>query len=396
VLERLAAVIAVLALAGCSGGSGTASTDAPAPGTCGAAPVTGSPALKTTRIANGLRSPVDLQAPPGDCRLFVVEQPGLIRVMRNGALVGAPFLDIASRVRSGGEQGLLGLAFHPRFADNGRFFVNYTDSNGDTHIAEFRADSPAGDSASASTERLLLLVRQPFDNHNGGGLAFGLDGFLYIGLGDGGSAGDPQGNGQNLGTHLGKLLRIDVDSGNPYGIPRDNPFVSRTGALPEIWAYGLRNPWRFAFDRATGDLLIGDVGQSAVEEIDLARGGGLNFGWNVMEGSSCFRPASGCNTAGLTLPILEYRHTEGCSVTGGMVYRGRRMPFLQGTYFYADYCTHFIRSLRVEGGAAVDRRERTPELGGGLGSVSSFGVDADGEIYILDLDGEVYRIDPAA
>jgi glucose/arabinose dehydrogenase len=396
---RSAGALALALLAGCGGGGGDDAGQAPpttsAP-TCGVVvPVSGSPSLRTTRVASGLRSPVDLQAAAGDCRLFVVEQGGRIRVIRDGAVASASFLDVASRLSSGGERGLLGLAFHPRYAENRRLFVYYTNPGGDLHISEFRASG--ADAADPGSEKLLLLIRHPtFGNHNGGGIAFGPDGFLYLGVGDGGSGGDPSGNGQNLGTHLGKLLRIDVDAASPYAVPRDNPFVSRSGALPEIWAFGLRNPWRFAFDRVTGDVIIGDVGQNAVEEIDLgARRGGENFGWNVMEGTSCFRPSSGCNSAGLVGPIAEYRHPDGCSVTGGVVYRGGRMPFLQGTYFYSDYCRPFVRSFRVAGGAAVDRRDLTSQLGAGLDSVSSFGTDTDGEVYIVDHDGEIYRIDPA-
>jgi glucose/arabinose dehydrogenase len=245
---------------------------------------------------------------------------------------------------------------------------------------------------------MLLFVTQPFPNHNGGGLAFGRDGKLYIGLGDGGSGGDPLGNGQSLLTYLGKMLRIDVDAGMPYGVPADNPFVSRSAALPEIWALGLRNPWRFAFDRQTGELYIGDVGQSAREEIDVAPAGrgGDNYGWSIMEGFACFRPASGCPTAGLTLPVLDYGHGEGCSVTGGVVYRGCRMPGYQGTYFYGDYCSAFIRSFRFVGGQVTDQRDWTAALGRGIDNISSFGVDADGEMYIVDHQGEVYRVVPAS
>jgi glucose/arabinose dehydrogenase len=377
------------------GGSETSSPDA-SDATCGGsgAVVTNAVALTTTRIATGLTSPLDLQSPPGECRLFVVEQAGRIRIVRDGASP-ITFLDITSRVLSGGERGLLGLAFHPRYADNGRFFVNYTDRNGDTHVAEFRSAGGGADTADPGSERPLLFVDQPFPNHNGGGLAFGPDGFLYIGLGDGGSAGDPQGNGQNLATFLGKMLRIDVDSATPYAVPPDNPFVARAGARGEIWEFGLRNPWRFAFDRENGQLVIGDVGQDATEEIDLGlRSGGENFGWNVTEGSGCFRPSAGCNRTGLTLPIAEYPHGSACSVTGGVVYRGRRMPFLHGTYFYSDYCQPFVRSFRIENRTAVDARDRTSELGRGLNHVTSFGTDADGEAYIVDQDGEIYRIDP--
>ena len=244
-------------------------------------------------------------------------------------------------------------------------------------------------------------MRQPFANHNGGGLAFGNDGFLYIGLGDGGSGGDPQGNGQNPATRLGKMLRIDVSATTaPFAIPSDNPFVGRSGTLPEIWAVGLRNPWRFSFDRTTGDLYIGDVGQGALEEIDVglaSRRGGENYGWNTMEGSRCFSPSSGCNMTGLTLPVAEYGRSDGFSVTGGVVYRGCRMPGYAGTYFYADYGTGLIRSFKLDNGRATDPRDWTSVLGGGRTIVnpSSFGVDADGEVYIVDYSGSVYRIGPA-
>jgi glucose/arabinose dehydrogenase len=388
---------AVLVACGSDGTSPTPVPTASSGPDCSAAPVSGTPQLTTVRIASGLSSPLDLQSIPGDrTRLFVVEQGGRIRVLRGGTVLPTPFLDISGRISSGGERGLLGLAFHPAYAQNGRFFVNYTDPNGHTHIAEFHA-SPTADVADAASERQILFVTQPFANHNGGGLAFGNDGMLYIGLGDGGSAGDPLGNGQSLQTHLGKILRIDVDRGQPFAIPPDNPFVANAAALPAIWAYGLRNPWRFAFDRATGDLYIGDVGQGAVEEVDVglaSRRGGENYGWSVMEGSRCFRPAAGCPTAGLTLPVAEYTHGEGCSITGGVVYRGCRMAGYHGTYFYADYCTAIIRSFRLVNGQALDQRDWTAALGRGIGGVTSFGVDADGEVYIVDPDGEVYRIQP--
>ena len=362
--------------------------------------MSGTPPLTTQRVVGeGLLFPVDLQAPEGDhARLFVVEQAGRIRIVRNGA-VAATFLDIESRVGSGGERGLLGLAFHPRYAENGRFFVNYTDHAGDTHISEFRAQPPASDAADPGSERQLLFVPQPFPNHNGGGLAFGNDGRLYIALGDGGSGGDPFGNGQDLGTPLGKILRIDVDGAAPFAVPPDNPFLGTPGAFPAVWAYGLRNPWRISFDRATGDLLIGDVGQDVLEEVDVglaSRGGGENYGWNVMEGSRCFGGPGTCSAAGLTLPVVEYSHGDGCSITGGYVYRGCRMPGYHGTYFYGDYCTALVRSFRLQNGAATDQRDWTSALSHGVDSISSFGVDADGEIYIVDHRGEVYRIVPGS
>jgi glucose/arabinose dehydrogenase len=395
---RLAALALATMLPGCGGGSSTGPEPTPSdPGSGGCTPVAGTPSLTTTRILSGLSSPLDLQAPSGDrSRVFVVEQPGRIRVVRNGALLGGPFLDISSRVSFGGEQGLLGLAFHPRYAENGRFFVNYTDVSGNTNIAEFHA-APGADVADAASERLILFVAQPFSNHNGGGMTFGSDGFLYIGLGDGGSGGDPFGNGQSLGTLLGKMLRIDVDRGSPYAVPPDNPFVARAGARSEIWSYGLRNPWRFSVDRATGDLYIGDVGQDRREEIDVglaSRHGGENYGWNVMEGFLCFDPPSGCDTSGLTLPVLDYG--SGCSVIAGPVYRGCRMPGYQGTFFYGDFCEGFIRSFRLAGSAATEQRDWTGQLGGGVDNLSAFGVDADGEMYMLDLDGDVFKVVPSS
>ena len=389
-------------LSGCGGATSPDPTPSPTPSSaaCGAgAPVPGTPALTTQLVVRGLSAPLDLQVPSGDrARLFVVEQGGRIRIVRNGAVTAQSFLDISGRISSGGEQGLLGLAFHPRYSENGRFYVNYTDPRGDSHVSELRVSGNA-DVADANSERELLFVRQPFANHNGGGLAFGNDGFLYAGFGDGGSGGDPFGNGQNLGTQLGKMLRIDVDHGNPFAIPADNPFTNTSGAVPSIWAYGLRNPFRFAFDRATGDLYIGDVGQSRVEEIDVglaSRRGGENYGWNVTEGSQCFQPASGCNRAGITLPVAEYGHSDGCSVTGGVVYRGCRMPGYAGTYFYSDYCNAFVRSFRFVNGQATDARDWTAQLGRGLDRPTSFGTDADGEVYLVDQDGEVYRIVPAS
>ncbi len=395
----------LLALGACGGSDSTSPTPAvsasPTAAACSAVPVGGQPTLTTTLFVRGLSNPLDFQVPAGErARAFVVEQGGRIRVVRGGTLVAAPFLDIAARISAGGERGLLGLAFHPRYSENGRFYVNYTDRSGDTHISEFRASPPSADAVDPGTERELLFVRQPFANHNGGGLAFGNDGMLYAGLGDGGSGGDPLGNGQSLSTPLGKLLRMNVDAGTPFAVPSDNPFVARAGAFGAIWAYGLRNPWRFAFDRVTGDLFIADVGQNAVEEVDFAaapRRGGENYGWNVMEGSRCYQPASGCNQTGLTLPVVEYTHSQGnCSITGGVVYRGCRVPGYAGHFFYADFCSGMIRSLRMQGGQAVDQRDWTAALGRGIDAPAAFGVDDEGEIYIVDhQDGEVYKVVPA-
>jgi glucose/arabinose dehydrogenase len=389
---------------GCGGaGPSTSGTPSPTPtsSTCAAGSVVeGTPTIRATRIANGFSAPLDLQSAAGDrARLFVVEQRGRIRVIRNGSVVATPFLDLSSKVSAtGSERGLLGLAFHPQFGTNGRFYVNYTDRSGHTHISEFRAPSPGNDTADPSTERELLFVAQPFENHNGGGLAFGTDGRLYIGLGDGGSGGDPFGNAQNPGVLLGKMLRVDVDSGTPYAVPADNPFTGRAGFRPEIWAIGLRNPWRFAFDRATGDLYIGDVGQSALEEVDIglaSRRGGENYGWNTMEGSRCFSPSNGCAATGLTLPVTEYGRSQGYSITGGVVYRGCRMPGYAGHYFYADYGSGMIRSFRLANGVAADTRDWSASGARLIDHPSSFGVDADGEIYLVDYDGEIYRLEPA-
>jgi glucose/arabinose dehydrogenase len=336
------------------------------------------------RIVSGLERPVYLTH-AGDTtgRLFVVEQSGRIRILQNGALLADPFLDLTDLVNdSGNEQGLLGLAFHPDYAANGLFFVNYTDANGDTAVVRYSvsADPNRADPASA---KMILQVAQPFPNHNGGDLAFGPDGYLYIGLGDGGSAGDPQGNGQNLKALLGKLLRIDVNPGDPYGIPPDNPFVGHPEARPEIWAYGLRNPWRYSFDRATGDLYIADVGQNAYEEIDYQPAGsqgGENYGWNFMEGA---HPFKGQAPAGLTAPVAEYSHqVGGCSVTGGYVYRGPSLPALNGVYLYGDYCSGQVWALYRSGSSWEN-----VALLNAFFTISSFGEDANGEVYVLDHGG---------
>jgi len=349
------------------------------------------PALRL--VASGLSAALFVTAPPGDTsRVLIVQQTGQVRVLRNDTLLATPFLDISGLVSCCGEQGLLGLAFHPQYAANGFFFVNYTDATGSTRVARYRvsANPNVADQGSAS---IVLTQAQPFSNHNGGMLAFGPDGYLYIGLGDGGSGGDPLGNGQNLGTLLGKLLRIDVDGASPYAVPATNPFVGVAGVRPEIWASGLRNPWRFSFDRITGDLYIGDVGQSAREEVDVqpaASPGGQNYGWNVMEGFICYAAVS-CSQTGLTLPVLDYPHTDGCAITGGYVYRGARVPILAGRYLYSDYCTGFVRSFRFQGGQATDPRDWSMNLPLG-GSVTSFGEDARGEVYVAIQSGSVYRI----
>lgn len=334
-------------------------------------------------VARGLRNPVAITN-AGDDRLFVVEQRGTIRVVTGGELVAEPFLDITDRVTDGGERGLLGLAFPEGHATTGRYYVYYTDRNGNTVVSRFTADGNTTDPAS---EQVVLTQEQPYGNHNGGQLAFGPDGFLYIGLGDGGSGGDPHGNGQDLTTFLGKLLRIDV-SGEMYTVPGSNPFVGMGNARHEIWAYGLRNPWRFSFDALTGDLFIADVGQNAFEEVNLqsaGSAGGENYGWNVMEASACFEPADGCDLSGLTLPIIEYPHGGdwGRSISGGYVYRGPSAGSLEGAYVFGDYVSGRIWTARAD-----DGWEPELLLESGL-RISTFGVGAGGELYVADHGGGV-------
>jgi glucose/arabinose dehydrogenase len=347
------------------------------------------PAVALRRIVAGLSSPVQVtHAGDRSGRLFIVEQGGRIRILKNGRLLPRPFLDITSKVTSGGEMGLLSVAFHPRFVENGRFFVNYTTGEGErlrSVVAEYRV-SPDADVA-ATVERVLLEVSQPFRNHNGGLNLFGPDGMLYIGFGDGRSGGDPMNNGHRLDTQLGKLLRIDVDGGTPYRAPSDNPFVGRAGARGEIWAYGLRNPWRFSFDRTTGRLFVGDVGQNRLEEVDIVERG-KNYGWRVMEGTSCYNPASGCTREGLELPIAEYDHAADCSITGGYAYRGTRIPGLAGRYLFGDYCSGRIWALTETGGA----RWTMTQVSSTDLRISSFGEDAAGEVYVVDHSGAVYLI----
>ena len=373
-------ILCLLALAGCR-----RDTISPGPNSSG---------VGLQEVVSGLDFPLFLTAPPGDAdRLFIVEKGGRIRIVRNGSLLAAPFLDLSAKVSGGGEQGLLGLAFHPDYAANGRFVVDYTDRHGDTRIAVYRVSSNP-DLADPASEQIILTVAQPFSNHNGGMVVFGPDGKLYIGMGDGGSGGDPQGNGQNRNALLGKLLRLEVSATGQGSVPADNPFVGEQGARPEIWSYGLRNPWRFSFDRQTRDLYLADVGQNAHEEVDVSTaagqfGRGLNFGWNRMEGSSCYSPSSGCDQNGLVLPALDYGHSQGCSITGGYVYRGSAIPAIQGLYFYADYCEGWVRSFRWNGSATAEEREWASLRPGG--QVTSFGEDARGELYVLSSNGKVFR-----
>jgi glucose/arabinose dehydrogenase len=349
------------------------------------------------QVAAGLSFPVLVTAAPGDTgRLFIVEKGGKVRVIKHGALLPAPFIDLGGRVTTGSEQGLLGMAFHPT---DGRVVLSFTVSGptggGRSQLSTFTvgADPDVLDPAS---EQLVLAVDQPYTNHNGGHVAFGPDGFLYFGLGDGGSGGDPQGHGQDRGDLLGSLLRLDLDHGLPYTVPATNPFVGQAGMRGELWNWGLRNPWRFSFDRANGNLYIADVGQNAWEEVDVqpaASAGGENYGWAIMEGTHCYGSSS-CNRTGLVLPKLEYGHADGCSITGGYVYRGQAIPTLAGTYFYSDYCSGWIRSFVYAGGAAT-----SPAAWPALdthGQVTSFGEDARGELYVVTAGGTIYRIAPGS
>jgi len=352
-------------------------------------PLPGNFTLALQSVASGLSNPVYVTTPPGDSRLFVVEQAGRIRIVQNGQLATTPFLDITSRVASGGERGLLSVAFHPQFQSNGFFYVYFTGLSGEIRVERF-AVSANPDVANGASSKVILTVSHPRSNHNGGLALFGPDGMLYLGLGDGGGAGDPDKNGQNPNTLLGALLRINVDGGDPYSIPAGNPFANRNDARPEIWAIGLRNPWRFAFDAVDGFLYVADVGQDVLEEVNVipSSRSGANFGWNVMEGSSCYA-ASACSKTGLEIPPVEYSHSGGgCSITGGFVYRGSALPEIAGHYFYSDYCAGFIRSFRYSNGVATD--QRTWDLGN-LGSVTSFGRDAAGELYLTTSGGRVYK-----
>ena len=338
-------------------------------------------------VASGFRSPVAISN-ADDERLFVVEQRGRIQVLVNGEVAAEPFLNIQDRVTSGGEQGLLGMAFPQDHAATGRFYVYYTDNNGNTVVSRFEA---SGNFTDPATEQILLTQEQPYRNHNGGQLAFGPDGYLYVGLGDGGNGGDPHGYGQDLSTFLGKLLRIDV-SGDMYTVPSSNPFVGQGGARHEIWAYGLRNPWRFSFDSATGDLYIADVGQNAWEEVNLqpaASTGGENYGWKVMEANACYEPRQNCDRSGLGAPIIAYPHGGewGSSISGGYVYRGPGAGSLEGAYVFADYVSGRIWSARASS-------DWQPELLLDSGfRISTFGVGANDELFVADHQaGVIYRL----
>jgi glucose/arabinose dehydrogenase len=408
ILSGIAALLViVLALAACSGDdpgpqAGPATT---APSTTRAASTTEAPSttaaeartassaqfraarVRLVRVAQ-LEQPVAMALRPGERTLYVAEQVGRVRAIRDGRLDPTPVVDIADQVTAGGEQGLLGLAFSP----DGRYlYLHYTDEDGDHQIAGLAMRDRQADPGS---QRSLLRIDDPYGNHNGGQLAFGPDGLLYIAFGDGGGGGDPLGSGQSLDTLLGKILRIDPrpSGGRPYRVPADNPFVGRDGARPEIWDYGLRNPWRFSFDAATRDLWIGDVGQNAYEEVNFepAGSGGRNYGWNRREGLHAYN--GGERPDGAVDPVIEYGREGGaCTVIGGFVYRGRRIPGLQGAYLYGDYCAGWVRAARTRDGEVLEQRD----LGLQVPGLSSFGADAAGELYALSLGGDVLRIAPA-
>ena len=418
--HRLAAAIAaglVLLVAACSQGqeaplpsatptaaaaaspSATAAPSASAgPSLSPSAPATG---FDPERVGLSLEPVVDQLVEPlavthagdGSGRIFVLEQRGQIRVVEDGRLAGDPFLNIGDRLTAGGERGLLGLAFHPSFPDDPRFFVDYTDLEGDTVVSSFTVPSPDADRADLDSEEVLLRIDQPFPNHNGGALAFGPDGYLYISSGDGGGGGDPMDRGQRLDTLLGKILRIDVNGDavdGRYSIPADNPFADGNGGEPEILHLGLRNPWRMSFDRETGDLWIGDVGQGSWEEVDVARAGAgsLNFGWNRMEGFECFEPED-CDPTEFTAPVTAYGHDLGCSVIGGNVYRGTRQPLLVGGYVYSDYCGGNLWLLDPTSDGPID----APPVAETGSQISAIGEDESGELYATDFgSGQLLHI----
>lgn len=356
------------------------------------------PALALQQVATGLTFPVLLTAPAGDSRQFIVERPGRIRIMQNGVLLPTPFLDIRNRVSSGGERGLLSMAFHPQYASNGYLFIYLTDLAGNINIERLSVSPLNPNQADPASALTVLTVAHPaYTNHYGGQVNFGPDGYLYLATGDGGGIGDPLANAQNPAALLGKMLRIDVDHSSqaqPYAIPADNPFVGQPGLRGEIWAYGLRNPWRYNFDLTDRLLYIADVGQDVNEEVDITPSiqGGNNYGWNLMEGRACYQAAS-CSQAGLTLPAFEYAHgagnINGCSITGGYVYRGAALPELAGHYFYADYCKGWLKSFAYRNGVVT---EQTVWPVANVGNVLSFGQDGQNELYLLNAAGGVYRI----
>ena len=378
--------------------------------------------LSSVLIADGYKKPVFITSYPNNAKLlYIVEQAGLIKIINDGKKLSRPFFDINKRVvnpnRPGDERGLLGFAFHPNHTNNGKFYINYMDNDGNTIISEFSTNSELR--ANHKSERIILKLKQPYGNHNGGDIQFGPDGYLYISIGDGGKAGDPLNAGQDLSSLFGKIIRIDIEQ-KPYGIPKSNPFFGQKDKREEIWAWGLRNVWRFSFDKQTGDKYLADVGQNKWEEVNFepaSSEGGLNYGWRIMEANHCYDPKENCPTEGLIKPIIEYPNdanhpafafriieelsfsetdVEGCSVTGGYVYRGQKIKSMQGQYIFGDYCSGNIWTLRVVNGKAINFKNRTEEINIGGGEfttyISSFGQDSDGEIYIIDYNGGIYKL----
>ena len=378
--------------------------------------------LSSVLIADGYKKPVFITSYPNNAKLlYIVEQAGLIKLINDGKKLSRPFFDINKRVvnpnRPGDERGLLGFAFHPNHTNNGKFYINYMDNDGNTIVSEFSTNSELR--ANHKSERIILKLTQPYGNHNGGDIQFGPDGYLYISIGDGGKAGDPLNAGQDLSSLFGKIIRIDIDQ-KPYGIPKSNPFFGQKGKREEIWAWGLRNVWRFSFDKQTGDKYLADVGQNKWEEVNFepaSSKGGLNYGWRIMEANHCYDPKENCPTEGLIKPIIEYPNdanhpafafriieelsfsetdVEGCSVTGGYVYRGQKIKSMQGQYIFGDYCSGNIWTLKVVNGKAINFKNRTEEINIGGGEfttyISSFGQDSDGEIYIIDYNGGIYKL----
>ncbi len=382
-LSALAAVSVVLSLVslGCSDDSGSEPSG----------PV---PPLEASLVLGGFDHPLFVASPPGDQhRLFVVERTGKIKIIKDGTLLPDPFLDIGDKVDDGPEQGILGLAFAPDYATSHMFVLHYVDPDINVVISRFHAPSASSDVADTA-ESVLLTVPQPIGDHNGGTVAFGKDGYLYISIGDGGCCGDPDGHGQDRSELLGNILRINVPNTGPYTIPATNPWATSVDYSQELWNYGLRNPWRFSFDRSTGDMYIGDVGDNDREEIDVishTSQGGENLGWRTTEGLQCYGGGNSCNMTGITMPVLDYGHGEGCAVMGGNVYRGSAIPALRGTYFYADFCSGFVRSFKWAGGQATDKKEYAGFLPDGS-MPNSFGEDAAGELYITTEGGELYKI----
>jgi glucose/arabinose dehydrogenase len=396
----LAATLFAAVLAACGGGGGGSApvtqpeTPKPDPTPPTPAPFT----LAVREVASGLQTPVLLTAPANDTRRFIVERPGRIRILASDGTLGTtPFLDLTGLISTDGEGGLLSVAFHPSYAQNGKFYIYYTDKFGNIAIDEAKVSTGNANLADANSLKRLITIPHPtYTNHYGGLLAFGPDGYLYAGTGDVGGSGDPGGNAQNLDSLLGKLLRLNVDTpvAPLYLVPPDNPYAGQEGKRGEIWAYGLRNPWRFAFDAATGSLYIADVGQDMKEEVDVVASTlkPANYGWNIMEGTGCYNAAS-CSQSGLTMPVFEYDHgsnnANGCAITGGFVYRGKAMPELAGRYLYSDYCKGFLRSFLYANGAVSEGKDWAV---GDIGHVPAFGQDSAGELYMLSEGGKVYQI----